>query len=67
MGISTSGKALEARAFPELASKMQALTEELPRSMPKSNRRILPEDGVKCSDNSYNKDCTNLESCTGAE
>jgi hypothetical protein len=54
MGISTSGNALAAKALPVDASKMQDLTEELPRSIPKSNRRMLPEDGIKCSDNPYN-------------
>ena len=67
MGISTSGKALEASALPEEASRIQALTEELPRSMPKSSCRILPEDCIKCCDNTYDKDCSNLKSCTGTE
>ena len=67
MGISTSGKALEASAFPVSASRIHALTEELPRSRPKSNLRTLPENGVKCRNNTYNEYRTNFESCTCTE
>ena len=47
--------------LPVFASKRQTFTEELPKSIPRSNLRILPEDGVKCSNNTDNQNRPNLK------